>query len=161
MGLVTVALLVLVTVGSAGRAVVIEDWTANRVSQQGIPSGWTGAGFGRRADYDFTIEQAGEARVLHLKSQNEHSTIVRDIKGKVHLKETPILKWTWKASVLPTGGDVRRKETYNMAALSGTTALVDHRLCLGCDNSGVYSREEPKDRDGDVHRAPVRTKRSG
>jgi hypothetical protein len=116
MSLVTVALLVLVTVGSAGRAVVIEDWTANRVSQQGIPSGWTGEGFGRRADYDFTIEQAGEARVLHLKSQNEHSTIVRDIKGKVHLKETPILKWTWKASVLPTGGDVRRKETTDIAA---------------------------------------------
>jgi len=78
-------------VASADRAVVIEDWTANRVSQRGIPSGWTGEGFGQRADYDFTIEQAGEARVLHLKSNDEHSTIVRDITGKVRLKETPIL----------------------------------------------------------------------
>jgi DUF3047 family protein len=103
-------------VASADRAVVIEDWTANRVGQRGIPSGWTGEGFGRRADYDFTIEQAGEARVLHLKSNDEHSTIVRDITGKVRLKETPILEWTWKANILPTGGDVRRNESTDIAA---------------------------------------------
>ena len=115
-GLVAVALLGLAMVASADRAVVIEDWTANRVSQRGIPSGWTGEGFGQRADYDFIIEQAGEARVLHLKSNDEHSTIVRDITGKVRLKETPILEWTWKANILPTGGDVRHKETTDIAA---------------------------------------------
>ena len=115
-GLVAVALLGLAMVASADRAVVIEDWTANRMSQRGIPSGWTGEGFGQRADYDFTIEQAGEARVLHLKSNDEHSTIVRDITGKVRLKETPILEWTWKANILPTGGDVRHKETTDIAA---------------------------------------------
>jgi hypothetical protein len=64
LGLLPAALLlVLVTAASAGPAVIVEDWTANRVSQRGIPSGWTGEGFGRRADYDFTIEQAGEVRV--------------------------------------------------------------------------------------------------
>lgn len=115
-GLVAAALLGLAIAASADRAVVIEDWTANRVSRRGIPSGWTGEGFGRRADYDFTIEQAGEARVLHLKSNDEHSTIVRDITGKVRLKETPILEWTWKANILPTGGDVRHKETTDIAA---------------------------------------------
>jgi len=116
MGFALAFFLVLVTAASAARVVVVEDWMANRLSQRGIPSGWTGEGFGQRADYDFTIEQAGEARVLHLKSQNEHSTIVKDISGKVHLKETPILEWTWKATVLPTGGDLRRKETTDMAA---------------------------------------------
>ena len=63
LGLVPAVVLVLVTVVSADRAVIVEDWTANRVGQRGIPSGWTGEGFGRRADYDFTIEQAGEVRV--------------------------------------------------------------------------------------------------
>jgi len=115
-GLVAVALLGRAMAASADRAVVIEDWTANRVSQRAIPSGWTGEGFGQRADYDFTIEQAGEARVLHLKSNAEHSTIVRDITGKVRLKETPILEWTWKANILPTGGDVRRNESTDIAA---------------------------------------------
>ena len=114
--LVAVALLGLSMLASADRAVVIEDWTANRLSQRGIPSGWTGEGFGRRADYDFTIEQAGESRVLHVKSANEHSTIVKDITGMVRLKETPILEWTWKASTLPAGGDVRRKELTDIAA---------------------------------------------
>jgi len=116
MSLVLAIHLVLVTVASAARVVVVEDWMANRLSQRGIPSGWTGEGFGRRADYDFTIEQAGESRVLHVKSTNEHSTIVKDITGMVRLKETPILEWTWKASTLPAGGDVRRKESTDIAA---------------------------------------------
>ena len=115
-GLVAVALLGRAMAASADLAVVIEDWMANRVSQRGIPSGWTGEGFGRRADYDFIIEQAGEARVLHLRSNDEHSTIVKDITGKVRLKETPILEWTWKANILPTGGDVRHKNTTDIAA---------------------------------------------
>jgi DUF3047 family protein len=115
-GLILAALLGLVAATSAERVIVIEDWMANRLSQRGIPSGWTGEGFGQRADYDFTIEQGGEARVLHLKSQNEHSTIVKDITGKVRLKETPILEWTWKVSTLPAGGDVRRKESTDIAA---------------------------------------------
>jgi hypothetical protein len=115
-GLMFVAFFALLTAASAGHAVVIEDWTADAVSRRGIPSGWTGEAFGRRAGYDFTIEQGIGRRVLHLKSRDDHSTIARDITGKVNLKETPILEWTWKATTLPTGGDLRRKETTDIAA---------------------------------------------
>lgn len=114
--LMSAAVFVLFTAASAGRAVVIEDWVTYAVSRRGIPSGWTGEAFGRRADYDFTIEQGVGGRVLHLKSRDDHSTIARDIAGKINLKETPILEWTWKATILPTGGDLRRKETTDMAA---------------------------------------------
>src|SRR5262249_53262886 len=55
-------------------------------------------------------------RFLHLRSRNEHSTIVRDIAGQMSLAETPILEWTWRATILPTGGDLRRKETTDLAA---------------------------------------------
>jgi len=110
------AFLALLTAAGAGRVVVIEDWTTDAVNRRGIPSGWTGEAFGRRATYDFAIEQDAGKRVLHLESRNEHSTIARDITGKVNLKETPILEWTWKATILPTGGDLRRKETTDMAA---------------------------------------------
>ncbi len=110
------ASLALLTVGGAGRVVVIEDWRTNAVGQKGVPSGWTGETFGRRADYDFVIERDGGKGVLHLESRNEHSTIAKEITGKVNLKETPILEWTWKATALPTGGDLRRKETTDMAA---------------------------------------------
>ena len=115
-GLLCVSFLTLLTAASAGRVVVIEDWTTDAVSRKGIPSNWTGEAFGRRADYDFTIEQRADGRVLHLESRNDHSTIARDVTGKVNLKETPILEWSWKATILPTGGDLRRKETTDMAA---------------------------------------------
>ncbi len=109
-------LLALFTAASAGRVVVIESWTTDAVGRKGIPSGWTGESFGRRAAYDFMVEQEAGKRVLHLKSHNEHSTIAKEITGKVNLKETPILEWTWKATTLPAGGDLRRKETTDLAA---------------------------------------------
>jgi DUF3047 family protein len=115
-GLASAAVLVLLTAAGTGRVIVIEDWMTGNVSQRGIPSGWTGEDFGRQADYDFTVEQRADGRVLHLESRNDHSTIARDITGKVNLKETPILEWSWKATILPTGGDLRRKETTDMAA---------------------------------------------
>jgi len=115
-GLMSTAFLALVAAAPTGRVVVIEDWMTDAASRRGIPSGWIGEAFGRRADYDFTIEQRGDGRVLHLESRNDHSTIARDITGRVNLKETPILEWTWKATVLPAGGDLRRKEATDMAA---------------------------------------------
>ena len=99
----------------AGRVVPIEDWTSDAVGRTGIPSGWTGESFGRRADYDFVIEEHAGKRLLHLKSRTEHSTIVKDIRGRVNLTETPILEWTWRVTVLPKGGDIRRKETTDLA----------------------------------------------
>ena len=115
-GLMSTAFLALVAAAPTGRVVVIEDWMTDAASRRGIPSGWIGEAFGRRADYDFTIEQRGDGQVLHLESRNDHSTIARDITGRVNLKETPILEWTWKATVLPAGGDLRRKEATDMAA---------------------------------------------
>jgi hypothetical protein len=115
-GLMFGTFLVLLTAASSGHVVVIEDWSTDAVNRRGIPSGWTGEAFGRPAAYDFTIEQDTGRRVLHLGSRNEHSTIAKDITGKVNLKETPILEWSWKATVLPTGGDLRRIETTDMAA---------------------------------------------
>lgn len=100
----------------AERVMVIEDWTKNAVGRRGIPLGWTGETFGRQAKYELTIEQNAGVRVLHLVSRDEHSIIGKEITGKVNLKETPILEWTWKSTILPTGGDLRRKETTDMAA---------------------------------------------
>ena len=150
MGLVPGAFLALFTAVGAARVVVIEDWTTDAVGRRGIPSGWTGEAFGRQAAYDFTIEQYIGHLVLHLKSRNEHSTIARDITGKVNLKETPILEWTWKATILPKGGDLRRKETIDMAAVSPTTPLADYRVRLGRDHPGDNRHKEPEDRDGHV-----------
>jgi hypothetical protein len=63
-----------------------------------------------------TIEEQDGRRVLHLKSKIESSTIRKEIKGQVNLKETPILEWTWKVAVLPTNADCRKKSADDQAA---------------------------------------------
>jgi DUF3047 family protein len=96
-------------------AVVLEDWTTPPLGGRGIPAGWRGQPWGRPA-YDFTVELDGGARVLHLRSRDEGSTITKEIHGQVDLRATPILEWRWKAVELPAGGDSRRKAGDDQAA---------------------------------------------
>jgi hypothetical protein len=94
---------------------VVEDWSGAPVGHKGIPPGWQTQRWGSPA-YDFTVEQDGERKVLHLRSNNDSSNISKEIKGKVKLKETPILEWTWKVAALPAGADSRKKDTDDQAA---------------------------------------------
>jgi len=109
------AALALAAVAWAADVVVVEDWTQPKLGARGIPAGWQGQSWGS-PKYDLTVVDNAGHRVLHLRSENEGSTISRDIKGKVDLKQTPILEWSWKAVVLPRGGDSRRKATDDQAA---------------------------------------------
>ena len=106
-----------VVVASAWAAgpVVVEDWSSQQLGARGIPAGWQGQQWGSPA-YEFAIVEDGGRKVLHLKSKDEGSTISRDVKGKIKLRDTPILEWTWKAVVLPKGGDSRKKETDDQVA---------------------------------------------
>ncbi len=108
------ALLIAAAVWAAD-AVVVEDWSKLPAGSRGIPQGWKGQNWGSPA-YDLTIEEASPQKVLHLRSKNEGSTITKEIKGKVDLRQTPILEWRWKVVTLPKGGDSRRKETDDQAA---------------------------------------------
>src|SRR3970282_1566995 len=92
--------------------VVVEDWSKPLVGAKGIPDGWKGQNWGSPA-YEMTVTE-GSPKVLHLKSQNEGSTIVKEV--KINVKETPILEWQWKAVVLPAGGDSRKKGAAAQAA---------------------------------------------
>jgi len=92
--------------------VVVEDWAKPLGGARGIPDGWTGQNWGSPA-YEMTVIE-GSPKALHLKSQNEGSTIVKEV--KINVKETPILEWQWKAVVLPAGGDSRKKAADDQAA---------------------------------------------
>jgi len=109
------AALVLAVAAWAADGVVVEDWAQQKLGARGIPAGWQGQSWGNPT-YDFAVTENDGHRVLHLRSRNEGSTISRDIKGKVDLKQTPILEWSWKAVTLPKGGDSRRKATDDQAA---------------------------------------------
>jgi len=106
--------LTLSTLASAEAEFLVEDWTSQSLGSVGVPSGWTGESFGRRAFYDLAIEADRDRRVLHLKSLDEHSTISKDITGKVQIRATPVLEWTWKVAVLPIGGDLRGAQTSDL-----------------------------------------------
>lgn len=112
--LMLAAPLLLAAAVAAADQVVVEDWTKPPLGAKGIPGDWKGQSWGSPA-YDMTVEENEGHRVLHLKSKNEGSTVSKDIKGKVDLKRTPILEWSWKAVVLPQGGDSRKKDTDDQA----------------------------------------------
>jgi hypothetical protein len=110
------AVLVLVAVAAwATDRVVVEDWASSAVGGKGIPPGWEGQRWGSPA-YDMTVVDVDGRRALHLVSKNEGSTITKDIKGRIDLKQTPIIEWSWKAVTLPAKADSRHKETDDQAA---------------------------------------------
>lgn len=111
------AVLVASLAAAAGAAdhVLVEDWSKHPVGSKGIPAGWKGQNWGS-PKYDFAIVADDGRKVMHLRSVNEGSTISREIKDQVNLKETPILEWTWKATALPRGGNSCRKATDDQAA---------------------------------------------
>ena len=111
---IVVALLVLATAAIAAEYLVVEDWANAPAGHKGIPPGWKGQQWGSPA-YDMTVTEDGGKKVLHLKSKDEGSTISKEVKGKVNLKETPILEWSWKIVTLPKGGNSCVKATDDQA----------------------------------------------
>jgi hypothetical protein len=113
---VPVIVMMLTAVAWAADVITVEDWKAHKLGAKGVPDGWLGGQTWGLPQHDMTVEENDGHRVLHLKSKIESSTIRKDIKGKVNLKETPILEWTWKAVVLPTNADCRKKTADDQAA---------------------------------------------
>ena len=112
-----IALLTLVSIASgADSSFVVEDWSRQKVGTKGIPDGWKGGQTWGTPKHDFAIEDTDGRRVLHLRSVNESSAVSKDIKGKVNLKDTPMLEWSWKVVGLPKGADSRKKATDDQAA---------------------------------------------
>lgn len=109
-------LLVLLLAATALAAeVLVEDWSSQPAGTKGIPPPWQKQRWGSPA-YDFAVVEDGGRKVLHLKSASDSSNISKEIKGKVDLKQTPILEWTWKVTALPKGADSRKAETDDQGA---------------------------------------------
>src|SRR5437773_11381931 len=111
---VVLVVVALAVAAVAAAQMVVEDWSKVSVGTKGIPPDWKGQNWGSPA-YDVTVVEDGGKKVLHLKSKNEGSTISKEVKGKVDLKATPILEWTWKAVALPKGGNSCLKATDDQA----------------------------------------------
>jgi hypothetical protein len=110
--IIAAALLAAATAGAADD-LVVEDWKS-KLGATGIPPGWQGQNWGS-PKYDFKVAEHDGRAALHMKSVVEGSTISREIKGKVSLKETPILEWSWKAVTLPKNGNSCKKSVDDQA----------------------------------------------
>ena len=105
-GLAAAALRPRRAIGAA--TVVVEDWSAPPLGLHGVPPGWrsyeTPGGHPR---YDFTVVEDSGRRALELKSENEHSTIAREI--DVDPATTPVLEWAWRIITQPAGADLTKR----------------------------------------------------
>jgi hypothetical protein len=113
---IPILLLGLAAAALAADLVVVEDWSSQPVGTRGIPPGWQKRQNWGSPRFDFTVVENAGHRVLHLKSAGDSSSIHKEIKGRVSLKETPVLEWSWKAVVLPPGADSRKAATDDQAA---------------------------------------------
>ena len=95
-----------------GESIPVEDWSRQPDGKTGIPEGWKGQTWGS-PKYDFRVVSQGGRKVIHLKSQDDSSTITKEL--KVDVKRYPIMKWSWQAVVLPKGGDARKAATDDQA----------------------------------------------
>jgi hypothetical protein len=93
---------------------LVEDWK-QKLGSAGIPAGWQGQNWGS-PKYDFKVEESDDRAALHMKSANDGSTVTRDVKGKINLKDTPVLEWSWKVIVLPKNANSCKKATDDQAA---------------------------------------------
>ena len=113
---VVAALIVVLLAGIASAAdVLIEDWKAYRVGATGLPGEWKAQNWGTPNYDNIKIVEDDGRRALHLKSADDSTTLNREIKGRVHLKDTPILEWEWKSIALPKGGNSCNKATDDQA----------------------------------------------
>jgi hypothetical protein len=113
--LLAILLLSFATVaGAQAPMLVVEDWTKPAVGTKGLPPDWKAQNWGS-PKYDFEIVMEENQRALRMKSANEGSLASREIKGKVNLKETPIIEWSWKVTTLPKNGDSCKKATDDQA----------------------------------------------
>lgn len=113
----SVLFVVLVVAGLAAAAddLVIEDWKGYKVGTTGLPGDWKPQNWGTPNYQNIKIVDDDGRRALSMKSVNDSSTINREIKGKVQLKDTPILEWEWKSIVLPKNGNSCKKATDDQA----------------------------------------------
>jgi hypothetical protein len=106
---------VIVATAWAGDPVVVENWRSYPLGTRGIPSGWKGQSWGKPT-YDLEIVTDNGQPSLRLRSNGGNSTISRDLRASVDLKETPVLQWSWKVMTLPGGGHACKESTDDQAA---------------------------------------------
>ena len=111
---VLLAVVASVTVSPAEPSMVlVEDWSRQTVGAAGVPDGWQRHDWGS-PKYDFAVAVDGPRRVLRMRSENDNSTISKEV--RIAVRQFPVLVWRWKIVTLPAKADSRHRETDDQAA---------------------------------------------
>lgn len=104
---------IVIRAASTNSSVLFEETFTDKQNPDGTPKGW------RLKEWSgsnpvIRLESEKEITALHLISVSNSFDLYKEFTFDV--REYSILRWRWKATVLPKGGDVRSKETDDQAA---------------------------------------------
>lgn len=106
------------SLGGSGVAIAGEkgilwvDRFAGGVDAQGVPAGWD-LEKEPGSDSKITLEQEKEGRFLRLLSVGDAFGLKKEM--SFDIRQYPFLSWRWRATKLPKGGDIRKRETDDQA----------------------------------------------
>lgn len=98
---------------AAGDNLLMIDNFSMEVNRDNTPKGWKlKSWFG--GDHNIRLENESGNYYLHMRTSKNSFGIYKEI--EFNSREYPILRWRWKVTQLPEGGDVRNKKTDDQAA---------------------------------------------
>jgi hypothetical protein len=86
-------------------------FSGEELDTKGVPLGWELKNPGNNSK--FAIEREKEDYFVHILCVNDNIAFGKKI--SIDIRKYPYLSWRWKASKLPEGGDIRKRETDEQA----------------------------------------------
>lgn len=97
---------------SAENEILLVDRFENGINEKGLPQGWSlEKEPGPKSK--ILIKKEKGVNFLHLFSVNDTFGLKKEI--SFDIRRYPYLSWRWRATVLPKGGDIRKRETDDQA----------------------------------------------
>lgn len=95
---------------SQGNILAVDNF--NGLKEGTAPAEWAIKEWKGKADVQIVKDKAGN--VVRLRSEKTSTALYKKI--EFNIKDYPFLNWRWKATKIPAGGDVRKKEKDDQAA---------------------------------------------
>jgi hypothetical protein len=91
--------------------VIVGRFSGEGLETNGVPPGWQRNSLGNNSK--IAIDREKEDYFLHILCVNDNIALGKKI--SFDIRKFPYLSWRWKASKLPEGGDIRKRETDEQA----------------------------------------------
>ncbi len=100
-----------VSMAQENGVLIVGRFTGEGLDTNGVPPGWQRNNLGINSK--IAIDRQKEDYFLHILCVNDYIALGKKLSFDV--RKYPYLSWRWKASKLPEGGDIRKRETDEQA----------------------------------------------